>query len=79
LKYVNDPKQKFSLALQSGKLEEAMAAADILKEKIYYEKLAEKAMGVGKLNVIFNFKIFLLFFFLNVLTNSQNLFIKRFY
>lgn len=57
LKYVNDPKQKFSLALQSGKLEEAMAAADILKEKVYYEKLAEKAMGVGKLNVIFCFLI----------------------
>jgi len=51
LKYVNDPKQKFSLALQSGKLEEASAAADILKDKVYYEKLAEKAMSVGKLNV----------------------------
>jgi len=55
LKYVNDPKQKFSLALQSGKLEEASAAADILKDKVYYEKLAEKAMKVGKLNVIFLF------------------------
>jgi len=53
LKYVNDPKQKFSLALQSGKLEEASAAADILKDKVYYEKLAQKAMNVGKLNVNF--------------------------
>jgi len=60
LKYVNDPKQKFSLALQSGKLEEAMAAADILKEKVYYENLAEKAMSVGKLNVIFFIKFFLI-------------------
>jgi coatomer protein complex subunit alpha (xenin) len=51
LKFVKDPKQKFHLALQSGKLEEASAAADILKEKIYYEKLAEKAMMIGKLNV----------------------------
>lgn len=58
LKYVNDPKQKFSLALQSGKLEEASAAADILKDKIYYEKLAEKAMSVGKLNVKIFFYIF---------------------
>jgi coatomer protein complex subunit alpha (xenin) len=51
LKFVNDPKQKFDLALQSGKLEEAMAAADILKQKPYYEKLAEKAMLIGNLSV----------------------------
>jgi len=51
LKFVNDPKQKFYLALQSGKLEEASSAADILKDKIYYDKLAEKAMMMGKLNV----------------------------
>jgi len=51
LKYVNDPHQKFTLALQSGKLEEAIAAADILKDNIYYEKVAEKAMAIGKLNV----------------------------
>merc|ERR1711957_512023 len=44
LKYVNDPHQKFSLALQSGKLEEAIAAADILKDKVYYEKIAKKMM-----------------------------------
>jgi len=51
LKFVNDPKQKFYLALQSGKLEEASSAADILKDKIYYDKLAAKAMMMGKLNV----------------------------
>ena len=54
LKFVNDPKQKFYLALQSGKLEEASAAADLLKDKLYYDKLAEKAMLIGKLNVIYN-------------------------
>ena len=68
LKYVNDPKQKFSLALQSGKLEEASAAADILKDKVYYEKLAEKAMSIGKLNVILFlfFKFFLTNLYLNL-------------
>jgi coatomer protein complex subunit alpha (xenin) len=51
LKFVTDPKQKFELALQSGKLEEAEIAAEILKDKSYYNRLAEKAMMVGKLSV----------------------------
>lgn len=51
LKFVNDPKQKFYLALQSGKLEEAISAAEVLNNKFYYDKLAEKAMMIGKLSV----------------------------
>jgi coatomer protein complex subunit alpha (xenin) len=51
LKFVNDPKQKFNLALQSGKLEEAVAAAEVLNNKYYYNKLADKAMMMGKLSV----------------------------
>jgi coatomer protein complex subunit alpha (xenin) len=51
LKFVNDPKQKFTLALQSGKLEEALAAAEVIKDKFLYEKLGEKAMMSGKLSV----------------------------
>ena len=51
LKFVNDEKQKFYLALRSGKLEEAKEAADKLKEKVYFEKLAEKAMLIGKLDI----------------------------
>ena len=51
LKFVNDAKQKFYLALRSGKLEEAKEAADKLKEKVYFEKLAEKAMLMGKLDI----------------------------
>ena len=52
LKYVNDPKQKFILAIQSGKLDIAVEVADQLKEKLYYNKLAEKAMIVGRLNLV---------------------------
>lgn len=52
LKFVSDPKQKFVLALKSGKLEEAKEVADELKEKAYYNKLAEKAMLMGKLNIV---------------------------
>lgn len=52
LKFVNDPKQKFVLALKSGNLEEARLVADELKEKAYYNKLAEKAMLMGKLNIV---------------------------
>jgi coatomer protein complex subunit alpha (xenin) len=52
LKFVKDPKQKFLLALQSGKLEEAFAVADELKDKSYYNRLAEKAMLLGKLSIV---------------------------
>lgn len=52
LKFVTDPKQKFVLALKSGNLEEAKIVADELKEKAYYNKLAEKAMLMGKLNIV---------------------------
>lgn len=51
LKFVKDPKEKFFLALKSGKLEEAKEAAEKLRENIYYEKLAEKAMIMGKLDI----------------------------
>ena len=51
LKFVTDPKQKFEFALQSGKLEEAEAAADILKDKSYYSLLADRAMLIGKIGV----------------------------
>jgi coatomer protein complex subunit alpha (xenin) len=51
MKFVVDPKQKFNLALKSGKLEEAKEAAEKLNEKIYYDKLAEKAMMMGKLDI----------------------------
>ena len=51
LKFVTDPKQKFVLAIQSGKLEEAFAVAEQLKDKIYYNKLAEYAMLVGNLKI----------------------------
>ena len=51
LKFVNDSRQKFYLALRSGKLEEAKEAAEKLKEKVYFEKLAEKAMLMGKLDI----------------------------
>ena len=40
------------MALKSGKLEEAKEVADELKEKAYYNKLAEKAMLMGKLNIV---------------------------
>lgn len=52
LKYVTDPKQKFILAVQSGKLEVALEVADQLKSKLYYNKLAEKAMKIGSLNLV---------------------------
>lgn len=52
LKFVNDPAQKFILALQSGKLEEALIVADQIKEKSYYNKLAEKALLMGKLSLV---------------------------
>ena len=52
LKFVNDPKQKFILALKSGNLEVAKEVADTLKEKAYYNKLAEKALLMGKLNIV---------------------------
>ena len=51
MKFVEDPKQKFNLALKSGKLDEAKEAAETLKEKIYFDKLAEKAMMMGKLDI----------------------------
>ena len=51
MKFVVDPKQKFNLALKSGKLEEAKEAAETLKEKVYFDKLAEKAMMMGKLDI----------------------------
>jgi coatomer protein complex subunit alpha (xenin) len=51
MKFVVDPKQKFNLALKSGKLEEAKEAAEKLNEKIYFDKLAEKAMMMGKLDI----------------------------
>ena len=51
MKFVVDPKQKFNLALKSGKLDEAKEAAEILKEKVYFDKLAEKAMMMGKLDI----------------------------
>ena len=51
LKFVNDSRQKFYLALRSGKLEEAKEAAEKLGEKIYFEKLAEKAILMGKLDI----------------------------
>ena len=51
MKFVVDPKQKFNLALKSGKLDEAKEAAETLKEKIYFDKLAEKAMMMGKLDI----------------------------
>ncbi len=51
LKFVSDPKQKFNLALKSGKLEEAKQAAETLNDKIYYNKLADKAMLMGKLDI----------------------------
>jgi coatomer protein complex subunit alpha (xenin) len=51
LKFVSDPKQKFNLALKSGKLEEAKEAAEELKDKIYYDKLAEKAILMGKMDI----------------------------
>jgi hypothetical protein len=52
LKFVTDPKQKFILALTSNKLEEAKEVAYQLKEKAYYNKLTEKAMLMGKLNIV---------------------------
>ncbi len=51
MKFVVDPKQKFNLALKSGKLDEAKEAAEKLKEKVYFDKLAEKAMMMGKLDI----------------------------
>ena len=51
MKFVVDMKQKFNLALKSGKLDEAKEAAEKLNEKIYYDKLAEKAMIMGKLDI----------------------------
>ena len=51
LKFVSDPKQKFNLALKSGKLEEAKEAVEELKDKIYYDKLAEKAILMGKMDI----------------------------
>ena len=51
MKFVVDMKQKFNLALKSGKLDEAKEAAEKLKENIYYDKLAEKAMILGKLDI----------------------------
>ena len=51
MKFVVDPKQKFNLALKSGKLDEAKEAAEKLKEKVYFDKLAEKAMIMGKLDI----------------------------
>lgn len=49
---MNDPTQKFVLALQSGKLDEALVVADQIKEKSIYNKLAEKAMLMGKLSLV---------------------------
>ena len=51
MKFVVDMKQKFNLALKSGKLDEAKEAAEKLKDKIYFDKLAEKAMIMGKLDI----------------------------
>ena len=51
LKFVSDAKQKFNLALKSGKLEEAKEAAEELKDKVYFDKLAEKAMLMGKMYI----------------------------
>ena len=83
MKFVVDPKQIFNLALKSGKLEEAKEAAETLKEKVYFDKLAEKAMMMGELDItefcyvksqnidklIFSIKSFLLF---NFATNNAN-------
>ena len=51
MKFVVDMKQKFNLALKSGKLDEAKEAAEKLKDKVYFDKLAEKAMIMGKLDI----------------------------
>jgi hypothetical protein len=51
MKFVVDMKQKFNLALKSGKLDEAKEAAEKLKDKIYFDKLSEKAMIMGKLDI----------------------------
>lgn len=50
--FVNDNKLKFVLALKSGDLDEAKRIADILKNKVYYNKLAERAMISGKLSLV---------------------------
>lgn len=51
LKFEIDPKQKFNLALQSGKLDEAKNAAIALDQKEYYNRLADKAMMIGNISV----------------------------